>query len=295
MENKIRRRTRNKDRKQAKSIHLGSIHMLISTVLLLLLASTALLPDIFTVVLCCVFAAILSIAMPELFNNPARQHATITLWVVGFIAMILLLFDTAFLTISLCMGFGLLCCFLNEIFRFSSRENLLYSLYTNIVAMLCVVGSIAWIIFTDLYSWHFYVLPLCISVMVTMLFSNALLHIKGYSNYKYKYFITSIITFVTSFIVSWIMVKIAYSVGYQLYVTSAVLLDSSDQFILNYLIPIVYSTIISVISLGYLLVEKSLRVLQLKPKSIISLIAMSLIPISLISMPTYMLLRIIGG
>ena len=286
-----------RQRKRSKSIpiNVDLLNILFTTVGIILLALTAILPDIFTVVLSTVMAAILSVGLPELLKNPAKSHATVSLWIVSFVTIILLLVDTGFLTISLCLAFGLLGCFMNEIARVNGRDNLIYSVSTNVLSMICIVCSIAWIIFTELYSWHFYVLPLATAVMVAMLFSGLLRLSKGFRKAKFKSLIITIVSFIVAFVVSWLIVKLAYKSGYQLYVTSAVLLDSSDAFILNYTIPFVYSAIIGFIAVGYSLIQKSIRNFEIEPQSLVSLISINLVPISLMSMPTYILLRIIGG
>ena len=280
---------------KSRALNLHVLNTVFGAVCLLLLACVALLPDVFTVVLACAFAAVLSIGLPELVNSPAKFHASIVLGVVSFISIILFLYDTAFLTISFCLAFGLFVCFVGEMFRFENRDNLLYSISVNVVSMVCVVGAIAWIIFTNLYSWHFYLFPLGVSVMVSMLFVNSLRLSKGFMASRFKTLLGVLVSFVVSFVAAWIVVRLTYLLGYQLYVTSAVLVDSSIVFNVKYVIPILYASIIGVVSVGYSLVEKSVVKCDLKPNGLYSLLSISLIPISLLSMPTYMLLRIIGG
>ncbi|QPK94201.1 hypothetical protein HCQ94_00315 [Actinomyces sp. zg-332] len=286
----VRRRNRNK-----ASVNFELWSIAVSCAALFILTISALLPAIFTVVLSGIFAAILAIGLPELLDNPDKHHANISLGIIGILTIVLLISDTGFLTISLCLAFGLLICFMNEIARLNSRKDLIYSLATNVISMICVVGAISWIIFTELYSWHFFVLPLTISVALSNGFISLLKLNKGFLSLKHHSLIVSIIALTISFAVSWITVKIAYKVGYQLYVTSAVLLDSSNIFTLNCSIPLVYSAIIAIVSLGYAFVKKAIVEFELKPQGIFSLIAVNLVPITIMSLPTYILLRVIGG
>lgn len=286
----VRRRNRNKS-----TVNFDLLSILISSIALFTLAIAALVPAICTVVLSGIFAAILAIGLPELLDNPDKHHANISLGIIGILTIILLIRDTGFLTISMCLAFGLLMCFLNEIARINSRQNLIYSISTNVISMICVMGAISWIIFTELYSWHFFVLPLTVSCAVSGIFVGLLKLNKGFVSLKYSSVLVAIITFVISFAVCWISLKIAYKTGYQLHVTSAVLLDSSNIDTLNYSIPLVYSTIVSIVSLGYAFVKKAIDIFNIKPQGIFLVIAINLIPVALMSLPTYILLRIIGG
>lgn len=289
-------RERNRGKTQSQNWNIDHMALAITSVVLVILGTCAILPPIFTITAVGALAVALSVGLPELFKSPEKQHSTMLLLAITVISTVLLLRDSSFFTIAICVVLCTLACFVAEILRFQGRSNLLYSLSINFFSSLIVVGAVSWIMFTRLYSWHFYVLPICFSIFV----SNIILtYLNLLSRYNHKRHISLIWVLLVSplvgFLISEAVIFITYRLGYQIYITSAVMFESSTATMLNYVIPVIYSALVAFVCLSYAIVTRMFEKMHLQPSSFASLIALSLIPVSLVSLPSYIIVRIIGG